>query len=90
MHQDRSVEDIYMNSILTSPSLSLSLSRAHSAYDILSNKKRRCAFDSVDPTFDDSIPPNSAYSKDHFFEVFGRAFSDNERQDIISCVTVGH
>ena len=49
------------------------------AYDILSNKKRRRAFDSVDPTFDDTIPPNNAHSRDHFFEMFGPAFSENER-----------
>ena len=50
-----------------------------SAYDILSNKKRRRAFDSVDPTFDDAIPPNNAHSRDHFFEEFGLVFSENER-----------
>lgn len=50
-----------------------------SAYDILSNKKRRQAFDSIDPTFDDTVPPNNAHSRDNFFEVFGPAFSENER-----------
>lgn len=50
-----------------------------SAYDILSNKKSRQAFDSVDPTFDDTIPPNNAHSRDNFFEVFGPVFSENER-----------
>lgn len=50
-----------------------------SAYDILSNKKRRQAFDSVDPTFDDTVPPNNAHSRDNFFEVFGPTFSENER-----------
>lgn len=50
-----------------------------SAYDILSNKKRRQAFDSVDPTFDDTVPPNNSHSRDNFFEVFGLVFSENER-----------
>lgn len=49
------------------------------AYDILSNKKRRQAFDSVDPTFDDTVPPNNSHSRDNFFEVFGLVFSENER-----------
>ena len=49
------------------------------AYDILSNQKRRRAFDSVDPTFDDTIPPNNAHSREHFFEQFGAAFRENER-----------
>ena len=50
------------------------------AYDILSNEKRRRAFDSIDPTFDDAIPPNNAHSREHFFEEFGEAFRENERQ----------
>ena len=49
------------------------------AYDILSSEKRRRAFDSVDPTFDDAIPPNSAHSRDHFFTEFDAAFRENER-----------
>ena len=50
-----------------------------SAYDVLCNKKRRRAFDSVDPTFDDAVPPNNAHSKEHFFEEFEVAFRENAR-----------
>lgn len=51
----------------------------HAAYDILSVPKRRRAYDSIDPTFDDSIPPPSAHSRENFFEVFGPAFEENSR-----------
>lgn len=49
------------------------------AYDILSVPKRRRAYDSIDPTFDDSVPPISAHSRENFFEVFGRVFEENVR-----------
>ena len=51
----------------------------HAAYDILSVPKRRRAYDSIDPTFDDSVPPSSAHSRDNFFEVFGPVFEENSR-----------
>ena len=55
------------------------LSPKHTAYDILSVPKRRRAYDSIDPTFDDSIPPPSTHSRENFFEVFGPAFEENSR-----------
>ena len=55
------------------------LSPKHAAYDILSVPKRRRAYDSIDPTFDDSVPPSSAHSRENFFEVFGPVFDENSR-----------
>lgn len=49
------------------------------ANDILSNKTKRRAYDSVDPFFDDSIPSVSANSKSNFFEVFDPVFERNAR-----------
>ena len=49
------------------------------ANDILSDPKRRRAYDSVDPTFDDSIPSVSSNSRENFYEVFGPAFEENAR-----------
>ena len=43
--------------------------------------KRRRGFDSVDPTFVDSIPkPSAVSSSEQFFSVFGPAFENNARQ----------
>lgn len=53
-----------------------------SAYDILSDPKTRMSFDSADPLNDDSVPPNSAHSKENFFDVFGPVFESNSK-----CVT---
>ena len=50
------------------------------AYEILSNPKRRRAFDSVDPTFDNNVPPISTYNKENFYDVFGPIFEANARQ----------
>ena len=49
------------------------------ANDILSNKEKRQAYDSVDPLFDDSIPPVNANSKSNFIDVFGPVFERNAR-----------
>ncbi|XP_059151101.1 dnaJ homolog subfamily C member 2-like [Physella acuta] len=46
------------------------------AYEILGNKQKRRSFDSVDPEFDEDIPP---VVKDKFFEVFRPAFERNAR-----------
>ena len=51
------------------------------AYDILYDPKTRDAFDSVDPTFDDTIPPKE---KEFFFEVFGPVFQRNAR--LVLCI----
>lgn len=49
------------------------------ANDILSNKSKRRAYDSVDPHFDDSIPSVNANSKSNFVEIFGPVFERNAR-----------
>lgn len=57
------------------------------ANDILSNTKRRRAYDSVDPTFDDAIP--TLASADNFFEVFAPVFEENARSEVTDvCVCV--
>ncbi|XP_043944450.1 dnaJ homolog subfamily C member 2 [Protopterus annectens] len=48
------------------------------ANEILSDPVKRRAFDSVDPTFDNSIPSKSE-AKDNFFEVFAPVFERNAR-----------
>lgn len=48
------------------------------ANEILSDPVKRRAFDSVDPTFDNSIPSKSE-AKDNFFEVFVPIFEKNAR-----------
>ena len=52
------------------------------ANDILSNKEKRQAYDSIDPLFDDSIPPVNANSRSNFIEVFGPVFERNARLDL--------
>ncbi|KAM7437269.1 DnaJ (Hsp40) [Porites harrisoni] len=49
------------------------------ANDILSNKSKRRAYDSVDPYFDDSVPAVNSNSKGNFIEVFGPVFERNSR-----------
>lgn len=49
------------------------------AYDILSNPKKRRAYDSVDPMFDDSIPSVCTASKEKFFATFAPIFAENAR-----------
>ena len=49
------------------------------AYEILSNPKRKKAFDSVDPTFNDSIPKMSGHSQEIFYETYGPVFEENAR-----------
>lgn len=52
------------------------------AFETLSDPVKRCAFDSVDPTFDDDVPPVSEHSKKNFYRVFREAFTNNERWSI--------
>uniref|UniRef100_A0A0B6YQC8 J domain-containing protein n=1 Tax=Arion vulgaris TaxID=1028688 RepID=A0A0B6YQC8_9EUPU len=52
------------------------------AYEVLGNKQKRMSFDSVDPEFDEDIPPVSQLSKDNFFTVFRPAFERNARWSI--------
>lgn len=49
------------------------------AYEILGNPKRRVAYDSVDPTFNDTVPSVCAHSKENFYEVFESVFEENSR-----------
>ncbi|XP_064431462.1 dnaJ homolog subfamily C member 2 isoform X2 [Mirounga angustirostris] len=48
------------------------------AYEMLSDPVKRRAFNSVDPTFDNSVPSKSE-AKDYFFEVFSPVFERNSR-----------
>ncbi|KAI4590092.1 hypothetical protein MJG53_001141 [Ovis ammon polii x Ovis aries] len=49
------------------------------AYEMLSDPVKRRAFNSVDPTFDNSVPSKSE-AKDNFFEVFSPVFERNSRK----------
>lgn len=49
------------------------------ANDILSNKEKRQAYDSIDPFFDESIPTVNANSRSNFIDVFGPVFERNAR-----------
>ncbi|KAH0616479.1 hypothetical protein JD844_027601 [Phrynosoma platyrhinos] len=48
------------------------------AYEILSDPVKRRAFNSIDPTFDNTIPSKSE-GKENFFEVFSPVFERNAR-----------
>ncbi|OBS71990.1 hypothetical protein A6R68_13434 [Neotoma lepida] len=48
------------------------------AYEMLSDPVKRRAFNSVDPTFDNSVPSKSE-AKDNFFQVFSPVFERNSR-----------
>lgn len=52
------------------------------AYDILWNPKKRRSYDSVDPTFDDTIPTASTASKENFYTTFGPVFEENARWSV--------
>ncbi|XP_035232452.1 dnaJ homolog subfamily C member 2-like isoform X2 [Stegodyphus dumicola] len=54
------------------------------AYEVLGNPVKRQSYDSVDPEFDDDIPPVTNYSKENFFEVFQPVFEANSRYDFDS------
>ena len=49
------------------------------AYEILGNPPKRRSYDSVDPEFDDDVPPVNQFSKDHYFEVFRPVIERNAR-----------
>ncbi|XP_056605276.1 dnaJ homolog subfamily C member 2 [Triplophysa dalaica] len=51
------------------------------AIEILSDPVKRRAFDSVDPTFDNTVP-SKADSKENFFEVFSHVFERNARWSV--------
>lgn len=52
--------------------------RLTSAIEILSDPVKRRAFDSVDPTFDNTVP-SKGEGKENFFEVFAPVFERNAR-----------
>ena len=45
----------------------------------MGNPKKRRSFDSVDPTFDDAIPPLTSSSKENFYTAFSGVFAENAR-----------
>ncbi|XP_022126445.2 dnaJ homolog subfamily C member 2 [Pieris rapae] len=49
------------------------------AYEILGTPKNRRSFDSVDPTFDDTVPTASDVKRDGFFKTFATYFEMNAR-----------
>ena len=49
------------------------------AYDILIDSKKRRAYDSVDPTFDDVVPSICTASKENYYYIFGPVFRENSR-----------
>lgn len=51
------------------------------AIEILSDPSKRRAFDSVDPTFDNSVP-SKAEGKENFFEFFSPVFERNSRWSV--------
>jgi DnaJ family protein C protein 2 len=52
------------------------------AFEFLSDPVKRKSYDSVDPTFDETIPSVSDSSKRNFYKAFGDAFERNARWSI--------
>lgn len=52
------------------------------ANEILSDPVKRRSYDSVDPTFDESVPNATTVNKRKFFEVFAPAFERNVRWSV--------
>ncbi len=48
----------------------------------MSDPVKRKAFDSVDPLFDDDVPPANDHSKKNFYKIFGEAFESNSRWSV--------
>ena len=52
------------------------------AFETLSNVEKKRAYDSADPTIDDTVPTVKDRNRERFFEVFGPLFESNSRCDI--------
>ncbi|KAK3864990.1 hypothetical protein Pcinc_029363 [Petrolisthes cinctipes] len=52
------------------------------AYEVLGDTGKRRAWDSVDPEFDNEVPPINQHSKANFFQVFGPVLERNARWSI--------
>ena len=50
-----------------------------SAYEVLGIPVKRRSYDSVDPEFDDTVPPSNQESKDNFYDTFKSVFEANAR-----------
>ena len=49
------------------------------AYEVLGIPVKRRSYDSVDPEFDDTVPPSNQESKDNFYDTFKSVFEANAR-----------
>ncbi|CAH2041963.1 unnamed protein product, partial [Iphiclides podalirius] len=49
------------------------------AYETLGTPNKRKSYDSIDPTFDDSIPTTAEVKKEGFFKAFAKYFETNAR-----------
>jgi len=49
------------------------------AFEVLGDETKRRAYDSVDPYFNNDVPPINKNSKENFFEVFTPVFDRNEQ-----------
>ncbi|KAK3746032.1 hypothetical protein QZH41_012984, partial [Actinostola sp. cb2023] len=64
------------NKLVTNEDYFMCITKAN---DTLSNRNRRRAYDSVDSTFDDDVPPMNNNNKANFFEVFDSVIETNAR-----------
>jgi DnaJ family protein C protein 2 len=49
------------------------------AYELMSEPTKRRQWDSVDPMFEEDLPPAKVKSSDQFFRLYGKAFENNAR-----------
>jgi len=49
------------------------------AYELMSDVTKRRQWDSVDPMFDEELPPAKVKTNDQFFKLYGKAFENNAR-----------
>ncbi|EDV29708.1 uncharacterized protein TRIADDRAFT_12520, partial [Trichoplax adhaerens] len=82
-HPDKSTREVGRNNIEITEAIFTCITKA---YEILGHSQKRKAYDSIDPTFDDSIPPPCVNSKENFFKSFTPCFESNARFSIIQPV----